>query len=355
MKLEFARADVNDLVAPFAAVLDKQEFCSELDRLCFSEWHWGTRQKVRARALKWHGDRCTFEIAMRTEGGWHSVIAKVYKMDRSDIFQAMAALSRAGFGTEAEFSIPQPFIYLSSLGIRLEEKVQGPSAKEIFLNGSPDERLVAAERCGQWLGRFHTTAPLLGKVADLSGEFPRYRYWIDLVVRCGEPLASKAELLLQKLTAAIPDLSAIESCAGHGSYIPEHVIFSGWRTATIDLDEYDVGDPGRDIAWFIVSLQRLALKHLGSLHALDGVAARFLRTYASSGRRDAMVNFSFYKALECLHGAKRDVTNQSPPARDWAEIMLDEGLRALCRPRARGTRSITDSGLITADEENHQS
>ena len=329
MKLEFARADVNDRVAPFAAVLDQEEFCRELDRLCFSEWHWGTRQKVRARALKWHGDRCTFEIAVKTENGWHSMIGKVYKIDRSDIFQAMAALNQAGFGTEAEFSIPQPFIYLSSLGIRLEEKVQGPSAKEIFLNGSPDERFVAAERCGQWLGRFHSTAPPLGKVADLSEEFPRYRYWKDPVVSCGEPLASKAELLFQKLRAAIPDLSAIESCAGHGSYIPEHVIFSGGRTATIDLDECDVGDPGRDIAWFIVSLQRLALKHLGALHALDGVAERFLRTYASSGRRDAMVNFSFYKALECLHGAKRDVINQSPPARDWAEIMLDEGLRAL--------------------------
>ena len=331
MKLELAGPDVNDRVAAFAAVLDREEFCSELDRLCFSEWQCGTRQKVRARALKWHGDRCTFEIAMRTEGGWHSVIAKVYKMDRADIFQAMAALSRAGFGTEAEFSIPQPFIHLSSLGIRLEEMLQGPSAKEIFLNGSPDERFDAAERCAQWLGRFHRTAPPRGKVADLSGEFPRYRYWIDRVVSCGEPLASKAELLFEKLRAAIPDLSAIESCAGHGSYIPEHVIFSGWRTATIDLDEYDAADPGRDIAWFIVSLQRLALKHLGSLHALDGVAERFLRTYASSGRSDAMVNFSFYKALECLHGAKRDVINHSPPARDWAEIMLDEGLRA-CSP-----------------------
>src|SRR5207237_6525043 len=157
MKLEFARADVNDRVALFAAVLDKQEFCSELDRLCLSEWHWGTRQQVRARALKWHGDRCTFEIAMRTEGGWHSVIAKVYKMGRPDVFQAMAALSRAGFSTEAQFSIPQPFIYLSSLGIRLEEKVQGPSAKEIFLNGSPDERFVAAERSGQGLRRLQWT------------------------------------------------------------------------------------------------------------------------------------------------------------------------------------------------------
>ena len=52
-----------------------------------------------------------------------------------------------------------------------------------------------------------------------------------------------------------------------------------------------------------------------------------------------MVNFSFYKALECLHGAKRDVTNQSPPARDWAEIMLDEGLRALWSPRAASSHA----------------
>ena len=168
---------------------------------------------------------------------------------------------------------------------------------------------------------------------------PRTTRFSTPVVSCGEPLASKAELLFERLRAAIPDLGAIECCAGHGSYIPEHVIFSGWRTATIDLDEYDVGDPGRDIAWFIVSLQRLALKHLGSLHALVDVAERFLRTYAASGRSDAKVNFPFYKALECLHGAKRDVINQSPPARDWAEIMLDEGLRALWSPRAASSHA----------------
>src|SRR5207302_9555443 len=116
------------------------------------------------------------------------------------------------------------------------------------------------------LGRFHTTAPSLGKVADLSEEFSRYRYWIDLVVSCGEPLAGKAELLFQKLRAAIPDLGAIESCAGHGSYIPEHVIFSGWRTATLDLDEYDAADPGRDIAWFTASLHCLRQNHFRHLH-----------------------------------------------------------------------------------------
>ena len=329
MKVECAQADMNERVASFTAVLDQEEFRKELDRVCFSERHWGTWREVRARVLKSHGDRCTFEITVRTESGCYSVIGKVYKIDRSDVFQAMEALRQAGFGPDAEFSIAQPFVYLSSLGVRLEEKVQGPSAKEIFVNGSTDEHIAAAERCAQWLGRFHMTAPLLGKVAELREEFPRYRYWTDLLTRCGEPLASKCERLFQKLKAAAPASGTIESCVGHGSYIPEHVILSGRRTATIDLDDYDVGDPGRDVAWFIVSLQRLALKHLGALHALDGAGDKFLGTYASSGRGDAMAHFPFYRALECLHGAKRDVVSQAPRSREWAEVMLDEGLRAL--------------------------
>ncbi len=70
MKLEFTEAEVNERVAPFAAVLAQEEFQREVDRLCVSERRWGTRQEIRARALKWHGDRCTFEIAVRTESGW---------------------------------------------------------------------------------------------------------------------------------------------------------------------------------------------------------------------------------------------------------------------------------------------
>jgi len=116
---------------------------------------------------------------MRTEGGWHSVIAKVYKMDRPDIFQAMAALKSSRLWHGGGVLDSTAFHLLVLVGDPVGRKVQGPSAKEIFLNGSPDERLVAAERCGQWLARFHRTAPPLGKVADLSEEFPRYRYWKD--------------------------------------------------------------------------------------------------------------------------------------------------------------------------------
>jgi len=335
MKVEFAAADMTERLAPFRAVLEHGGVRDALDRLCAAEWRRGTGQAVRARALKWHGDRCTFEIALRTEEGWHSVIGKVYTGHRSDVFWAMQALGQAGFGPEADFSIAQPFVYLASLGVRLEEKVQGPSAKEIFLNGGPDLHLAAAERCGQWLARFHRTAPPLGHVADLAAEFSRYRYWTDLIARLGEPLAAKAERLFRRLEAVAPTAGALAGCMGHGSYIPEHVILSGRRTATIDLDDYDVGDPGRDVAWFLVSLRRLALKHLGSLHGLDGAGERFGEAYRASGRGDAVMNLAFYTALECLHGAKRDAVSQAPRAREWADAMLDEGLGALDSARGR--------------------
>jgi len=97
----------------------------------------------------------------------------------------------------------------------------------------------------------------------------------------------------------------------------------------IDLDEHDVADPGRDVAWFVVSLQRLALVHRGAFHALDGPGRHFLESYLSAGSGGATAHYPFYRALECLHRARRDLWKRVPPVREWAEIMLDEGLRAL--------------------------
>ena len=175
-------------VSRFAAVLDQGEFRSELDRLCVSEWHWGAPQAVRTQPLKWHRERGTFEIAVETETGWHGVIGKVYDVDRAGVFRTMEAIWRAGFGPEAEFSIPQPFVYLPSVRVLLEEKVQGPSAKESLLNGTPHEGIAAAERAGQWLARFHTAAPRLGDAVDIRGKFSRFQQWTDRIMSFGEGL-----------------------------------------------------------------------------------------------------------------------------------------------------------------------
>src|SRR5204862_7131876 len=129
-----------------------------------------------------------------------------------------------------------------------------------------------AGRCGRWLARFHAASPRLGNVADLGAEFVRYRYWTDRVTDFGEPLASKSERLFEKLNTAAPTLAAIEGCGGHGSYIPEHVILSGSRRAPNELGEYRVGDPSRDVAWFVVSLQPLPPRYLRPLHPLERAA-----------------------------------------------------------------------------------
>ena len=329
----FARDDVDQDVdqkaVPFLAALDQEEVRNELGRLCSSERHWGGLQELRIQALRSHRKRATFEIAVKTDSGWHGVIGKVYAPDRADIFRAMEAFGQAGFGPEAEFSIPQPFVHLPSLGVRLEEKVPGPSAKDTFLTGSPSERTAAAERCGRWLARFHTAAPRLGREADLGEMSSRCQRWTDELARSGGAIARKSEELFRKLQAAAPPAGAVPYCAGHGSYIPDHVILSGRRTATIDLDEYDVADPSRDVAWFTVSVRRRALTHLGSLDLLDGAVEEFVRAYVAAGRRRAIAHLAFHTAVECLHRARRDAGSEAPLGREWAEIMLDEGLRAL--------------------------
>src|SRR5437016_3294062 len=329
MMLGSVHDDKRAAVSRFTAVLDQGEFRSALDRLCVSEWHWGAPQVVRIQPRKWHRARCTFEIAVKTETGWHGVIGKVYGVDRAGVFRTWEAVWQAGFGPGAEFYIPQPLAYLPSMRILLEEKVQGPSAKEILLSGTPRERIAAAERCGRWLARFHTAAPRLGNAVDIRRESSRLRHWVDRVTSFGQPFADKGARLFRELEAAAPAPGTAEYCAGHGSYIPEHVFLSGPRTTVIDLDEYDVADPGRDVAWFVVSLQRLALVHLGSFHALDGPAQHFLESYLSAGNGGVPVHYPFYRALECLHRARRDLYKRVPPVREWAEIMLDEGLRAL--------------------------
>jgi len=311
----------------FAGVLEQPELRTELGRLACTEWGWGTLREIQLRALKWHRERCTFELVMETTQGHYSTIAKVFDDDRSQVLPTMDTIRRAGFGAEAEFAIPRPLAYFPAWRVLVEEKVPGSSARETILHGGASERAAAAARCGQWLARFHAVAPRLGKPAAMEREFTRFATWRNQIAGFGEPFAAKCESLFRRLQAAAPLLSTVDARAGHGSYIPEHVILSDRRTVTIDLDECDVADPSRDVAWFVVSVQRLALTQLGSLQALDDVVASFLRAYEDSSGPGAAAHMAFYRMLECLHRARRDLVKRVPPVAGWADVMLDEGLR----------------------------
>ena len=307
-------------------VLNPRALAGHLRGVCLGDSNAGAVEEVRViRVLKHHlGSRCTLEIGWRGDGGWHSFVAKVYSEDRPDVLQAMERIQAAGFGPQEAYSIPRPLAYLPSLRLFLQEKVEGPLAKEIFNAGDARSRAAAAERCARWLGRYHAFGPKAGPVFKLE-EFldvlrKRTRKIVKLKGRCGP----KAERLLQWLEESAGTLQPVELCAGHGSFSPAQLILAEGRTVTVDWDGCDVADPARDVARFLYALRRWALDKLESVRALDEAAEVFWNTYRTSGPALVHTNLLYYNVASCLKLART-----VPHWQEQSEIMLDEGLGLL--------------------------
>ena len=285
---------------------------------------------------------CTCEIILDTGNGCRRLIGKVYATDRQDVYEYMETLEQAGFHPGAEFSIPHPVAYVPSLRLLLQERVEGTSAQDIFKRGDRRHCAEAAERCARWLARFHATAPPTGRVSGVEKFIRSAERKCRLISEGGGPLAAKCEEVLGRLKAAAPSPGAVSICAGHGDFCDLQIIFAQGRTVVVDWDDHDLADPARDIAHFIVSLERLAGKNFRSLRALDDTAEMFRRTYmASGGHPSAMVNLPFYKAVFWLKGRKNAIQTKAPGWRKSAELMLDESLRSLTCLRGGEARPPT--------------
>ncbi len=332
-------------IATLSEVLDPTALAEHLRVFSLSPWNWGAVEEVQVCALRHHvRQRCTLEIGLRTENGWRSVIGKVYHNDRPDVFQAMEGIQQAGFGPQDEFSIPQPLAYLSALRCLVQEKVEGPLAKEIFRTGDERNRAAAAERCARWLARFHALGPKAGPVFDSSRCLSLLQRRTRRIAKLGGRCADKAARLLQGLEDAAGSLRPVEMRAGHGSYSAAQVVLAEGRTVVIDWDGYDVADPARDVARFLYALRRWALDRLGSIRALDGAAEVFLKTYLGVGQPDVRMNLWFYEAAACLKLAR-----MVPRWQENSEAMLDEGLRVLDRSFLSEERRLAQRFVGNAD------
>ncbi len=325
-------------LAALSEVFDPASLANHLRGVCLGRWNGGTVEEVRVlRVLKHHArKRCALEIGLPTQCGWHFLIGKVYHNDRLDVFQAMKGIQQAGFGPQDEFSIPEPLAYLPSLRLLLQEKVEGPVAKEVFKTGDERLRAAAAERCALWLARFHTLAPKAGPVS-LSSDYitskTMRRYSLKIAKLVGRH-AEKAAQLLHRLKEASASLSAVDMCAGHASYTPRQVILAEGRTVVFDWDGFDVADPARDVGRFLAALRRLALGWLGSVRAMDRTVEVFLNTYLAAGSSEVKKNLRFFAAATYLNLAKHTLCRpgpHQPEKQDIAEAVLDEGLRVLER------------------------
>jgi hypothetical protein len=273
-------------------------------------------------------------ITLQTAAGTHELIGKVYAGDRVDVYRTMAAISQAGFGPEAEFSIPKPLAFIPTLRLLLLEKAQGPLATETFLKGDERACVEAARRCAGWLAHFHRHAPVSGPVSTPTHEL--LEHWVHrLAKRAGRQsgrLVDTAVLLFARLESVAKTLDHIGTCACHGTYCYYQIIFTESRTVVLDWDGFCVTHPSIDIARFIVVLQQLALKSRGSLNALDPAVEAFYRTYAAASSFEVAKHLPFYKAAHCLKHAKHHLKPGNGGI-EMAEIILDEGLRILTEER----------------------
>ena len=318
-----------DISALAATALDGTKLVNQISLLPTSQRPWGAPQEARIKLLCFHPEpHCTFEIDLRTQSGWYRMIGKVYATDRGDLYQVMEGLRRAGFGPEGEFSIPRPLAYLPSLRLLLQERVDGMMAKEIFKLGDGRQCAAAAERCGRWLGRFQALAPPSGQISGVERFLRSAERKCRLISEADTAWAPKSQRLLEQLRASALSLAASPTCAGHGDYCEHQIVFAKGRTVVFDWDLYDISHPARDVAKFIVSLERLAMKHLGSIRALDGAAEVFLRAYlASGGHPHVAPALPFYKAVLWLKGRTKAIQTGAAGWREQTEIMVGESFR----------------------------
>ena len=318
-----------------------------------THWNWEGVEEIKVGLLRCKAHRCTAEVNLRCNNGWHSLIGKVYAIDRPDVFQAMERIRLAGFGAQDEFSIPQPLAYVPTLRLLLQEKVEGQRAKEIFTTGDEWSCTATAERCARWLARFHATAPKAGPILEPCEYFSsdemseKKQRWLRTLAESGGRVADKAARLLGALEDAASTLRPVEMCAGHGSYSASHVIPANGRTVVIDWDGYDVADPARDLGRFLAALRHCALGRLGSIRALDAMAEVFLNTYLDVGEPEAARNLRFYEAGASLALAKHAYFHGRL---EKMEATLDEGLRVL---EGKGATETPQANRLRPSKQRH--
>lgn len=328
--MEFANSALDSVDSALAPFVDPQELQKQLLLLSPFEGDLGTVGEVRTTVLKCHpGRRCAFQVILRAGDSSRELIGKVYTKECSSVFEVMAAIRRKGFDDDAEFSIPQPVLYLPNLRLLLVAKVKGTHAAQVFLEGDPREREMAARRSAQWLARFHALRGIPGGILSSHKMLRKSsRTFKHLVENCPS-LESKAQQLLERLEPAWESLLDIPMAPGHGDFVPAHVFLGDDRVVTVDWDSFILSDPSRDVARFLLGIRRLAERHLGSIRALDSCAEIFLDTYLTEGNKHVAKNLPFYMAALCLRQAKRFVRRQRSRWQERAEALLDEGLRAL--------------------------
>jgi len=116
----------------------------------------------------------------------------------------------------------------------VQEKVEGPSAGDIFKTGDEQSRVAAARTMRSVVGPVSRRCAQGGPVSYAHEHLKSksMQRCARKIAKLTGPFANKAARLLQRLEAASSSLSPVELRAGHGSYSASHEVHR-WRRCAL--------------------------------------------------------------------------------------------------------------------------
>jgi hypothetical protein len=205
--------------------------------------------------------------------------AKAYPSGESEAqFRLQRAALESLAAARATVEIPEPIVHLGDESAIWFAEWGGRGLVELAVGFGWEDM---AERAAEALAAFHRTAiagiPDAETPAAMLEEFRSNGDKYTARVRAHGPLMAG---MLARLEHGLPaSVGRRPRVATHGAFRAEHVRIRGEHTALIDLDGMALGDPLRDVAEFVASLEFMALASPEAPIDTELVSRRFLECY----------------------------------------------------------------------------
>ena len=305
--------------------------------------------------------RCVLRYSVETDSGnGHAAdpfvfYAKAYPSGGSDArFRLQRAALEQLAAAHAAVEIAEPLVHLAEeSGIWFAEW-GGRGLIQVAGERGWEEM---AERAAGALAAFHGTAipgiPDAGTPAAMLAEFRRNGDHYAARVRAHGTLMAR---MLARLDHGLPPaVGPRPHVATHGAFRAEHVRIRGERTALLDLDGMALGDPLRDVAEFVASLEFLALGSSRAPIDTEAVSRRFLECYdAAVPWRVDGASVAWYALGSLVNKLNIAVKRLSSPTLDRLEAGGEGLVERWCRledwaPRVPHTRARSGAGRSRLD------
>ncbi|MBI4499375.1 MAG: phosphotransferase [Chloroflexi bacterium] len=209
------------------------------------------------------------------------VIGKAYARDRGAYaYAVMAALHARGFSADRGCAVPRPLAYLPEWRVLLQGKALGVQLSSLLYH--PDRGPAGAGQAARWLARLHQSA-LPEELAPRAE--PR-----DGLEDYGRDLAAaypgqrrSVQDLLTRLTDLLGEPSRETLVPTHGDYHPKNIFLDGPTVTVIDFDTFALGEPARDLGYFLAQCAIMAYHKRGSFAPALAPIQAFLEGYRAAG------------------------------------------------------------------------